>query len=63
MSKKWGSSTYISLILEISILGKIAGIRLVLFVKKVLLSKNIGEITYYLTISHMITNTYQVKCI
>ena len=33
------------------------------FVEIVLLSKNIREITYYPTISHMITNTYQAKWI
>ena len=62
--KKWGLSTYISLILEISIIGKIVGFRLFwVFVEIVLLSKNIREITYYPTISHMITNTYQAKWI
>ena len=60
-SKKWGLSTYISLILEIGIIGKIVGFRLVFFVKIVLLAKNMWDITYYLTISHIITINFKVS--
>ena len=46
--------TYITLILVISIIGKIVGFRFIFFVETAILTKNIQGITYYFPAYHMI---------
>ena len=53
-SKKWRLSTYITLILVISIIGKTVGFRFYSFLEIAILTKNISRITYYFLTYHMI---------
>ena len=62
-SKKWRLSTYITLILVISFIGKIVGFRFYFIVEIAILTKNIRGITYYFPTYHMIQSFISGKVI